>query len=114
MQPREHLPFSSTDRRPGNRRRLPPGRHRRLHPGITSNYSSLQFAGHESEAFLLGIFQVSILHNIVHLLFGIAGIAMAKTGPASSKYLIIGGIIYAILWIYGLIVAPSQPPIWFR
>ncbi|WP_026820361.1 DUF4383 domain-containing protein [Arthrobacter castelli] len=77
-------------------------------PGITSNYGSLQFAGHESEAFLLGIFQVSILHNIVHLLFGIAGIAMAKTGPASSKYLIIGGIIYAILWIYGLIVSPDS------
>ena len=31
-----------------------------------------------SEAKLLGIFQVSVLHNIVHILFGIAGLAMAK------------------------------------
>lgn len=77
-------------------------------PGITTNYEALQFAGHESEAFLLGLFQVSILHNIVHLLFGIAGIAMAKTGPAASRYLLIGGIIYLILWIYGLVVAPDS------
>src|SRR3712207_2099398 len=48
-------------------------------PGITSNYDAMEFAGHESGAELLGIFQVSILHNIVHLLFGVAGLAMAKT-----------------------------------
>ncbi|MBG6183682.1 hypothetical protein IWX65_001644 [Arthrobacter sp. CAN_A214] len=36
----------------------------------------MSFAGHESEALLLGIFQVSILHNIVHLLFGVAGLAI--------------------------------------
>lgn len=77
-------------------------------PGITTNYGAMQFAGHESEAFLLGLFQVSILHNIVHLLFGIAGIAMAKTGPMASKYLIIGGIIYAVLWIYGLVVGTDS------
>lgn len=77
-------------------------------PGITTGYESLQFAGHESEAFLLGIFQVSILHNIVHLLYGIVGIAMAKTGPMASKYLMVGGIVYALLWIYGLIIAPDS------
>ncbi|GAB3262572.1 DUF4383 domain-containing protein [Arthrobacter pigmenti] len=77
-------------------------------PGITTNYGSLQFAGHHSEAFLLGIFQVSMLHNIVHLLYGIVGLTAAKSGPASSKYLLIGGIIYAVLWIYGLVVAPDS------
>ena len=73
-------------------------------PGITSNYSSMTFAGHESEALLLGIFQVSILHNIVHLLFGVAGLAMAKTVSGARAYLLGGGVIYAILWIYGLII----------
>jgi hypothetical protein len=46
-------------------------------PGITTNFGDLSFAGHESDARLLGLFQVSILHNIVHLLFGIAGLALA-------------------------------------
>lgn len=73
-------------------------------PGITSNYDTLQFAGHESEALLLGIFQVSVLHNIVHLLFGVAGLAMAKTVSGAYTYLLGGGIIYAVLFIYGLVI----------
>ena len=44
-------------------------------PGITSNYDQLQFAGHQSGALLLGVFQVSVLHNIVHLLFGATSLA---------------------------------------
>jgi arginine exporter protein ArgO len=77
-------------------------------PGITSNYSSLSFAGHMSEAKLLGIFQVSILHNIVHILFGIAGIAMAKRADSARTYLIGGGIIYLVLWIYGLVTSDQS------
>lgn len=77
-------------------------------PGITSNYGSMMFAGHQSEAMLLGIFQVSILHNIVHLLFGIAGLAMAKTVSGARSYLLGGGIIYAILWIYGLVIGQDS------
>ena len=73
-------------------------------PGITSNYESLGFAGHGSGALLLGVFQVSILHNIVHLLFGIAGVAMARTAAASKNYLVVGGAIYLVLWIYGLLI----------
>lgn len=73
-------------------------------PGITTSYGSLQFAGHESNAKLLGIFEVSILHNIVHLLFGVVGLAMAKTWDSARTYLIGGGAIYLILWIYGLVI----------
>ena len=77
-------------------------------PGITSNYESLGFAGHGSEALLLGIFQVSILHNIVHILFGIAGVAAARTASASKGYLVVGGVIYLVLWIYGLVIDPMS------
>jgi hypothetical protein len=73
-------------------------------PGITSDYDTMEFAGHESEAKLLGIFQVSILHNIVHLLFGLAGVAMAKTANGARTFLIGGGAIYLVLWIYGLLI----------
>lgn len=73
-------------------------------PGITSNYESLSFAGHDSDALLLGIFQVSILHNIVHLLFGVAGILMARNPGQARNYLIGGGAIYLVLFIYGLII----------
>ena len=73
-------------------------------PGITTNYDEMEFAGHHSEAKLLGIFQVSILHNIVHLLFGAAGIAMARRYDTARTFLIGGGVIYLVLWIYGLLI----------
>jgi arginine exporter protein ArgO len=77
-------------------------------PGITTNYSSMSFAGHMSEAKLLGVFQVSILHNIVHILFGIAGIAMAKRADSARTYLVGGGVIYLVLWIYGLVTSDNS------
>ena len=73
-------------------------------PGITTQYDQLEFAGHESGAELLGLFQVSILHNIVHLLFGVAGLAMARRWDSARQYLIVGGIIYLVLWLYGLLI----------
>ncbi|MDI9949424.1 DUF4383 domain-containing protein [Rhodococcus sp. IEGM 1305] len=62
-------------------------------PGITTNYDMLTFAGHHSEAKLLGVFEVSILHNIVHLLFGVAMVALgfllsrntAATAPRAGR-----------------------------
>ena len=77
-------------------------------PGITTNYSDLQFAGHHSDAKLIGIFEVSVLHNIVHLLFGVAGLAMARTWPSARNYLIGGGVIYLVLFVYGLIVGEGS------
>ena len=73
-------------------------------PGVTTNYDTLQFAGHESEALLLGLFQVSILHNILHLLFGVAGFVLARTPGLAVGYLMGGGTIYALLWLYGILI----------
>jgi hypothetical protein len=71
-------------------------------PGITTHYSDLKFAGHDSDAQLLGLFNVSILHNIVHLLFGVAGVVLAKTWDGARSYLVYGGAIYLVLFVYGL------------
>jgi hypothetical protein len=73
-------------------------------PGITTGYDGMEAAGHESHAELLGIFQVSILHNVVHLLFGVAGVALARTPASARNYLIGGGAIYLVLWLYGLLI----------
>ena len=49
-------------------------------PGITSHlYGGLDFAGHNSQAKLFHVFQVSWLHNIVHIAFGLVGLAFART-----------------------------------
>ncbi|SDY10824.1 protein of unknown function [Amycolatopsis xylanica] len=73
-------------------------------PGLTTDYDQLSFAGHDSMAMLLGLFMVSVLHNIVHLLFGIIGLALARTPRSARNYLVAGGVIYLVLWIYGLVV----------
>ncbi|GAB2757145.1 DUF4383 domain-containing protein [Sinomonas soli] len=71
-------------------------------PGITSG-PGLAFAGQHSEAYLLGLFQVSVLHNVVHLLFGIAGLALGRSAAGSKGFLVWGGAIYLILFVYGLV-----------
>jgi hypothetical protein len=73
-------------------------------PGITSNYDTLQFAGHHSQAMLMGVFQVSIVHNLVHLLYGVAGIALARSVSGARNYLRWGGAVYLLLWLYGLLI----------
>jgi hypothetical protein len=73
-------------------------------PGVTTGYDGMTFAGHESTAMLLGIFHVSILHNIVHLLFGVVGLVMARTVAGARGFLIGGGVVYLVLWLYGLII----------
>ena len=73
-------------------------------PGVTTHYDELSFAGHDSMAMLLGLFMVSVLHNIVHLLFGIAGLALARTNGGARGFLLWGGAVYLVLWIYGAVI----------
>jgi predicted transporter len=73
-------------------------------PGVTTNVDDLDFAGHHSGAELFDIFQVSILHNIVHLVFGVAGLVMARRVDTARIYLVGGGAIYLVLWLYGLVI----------
>ncbi len=73
-------------------------------PGITQNFGDMTFAGHESEAELLGIFQVSVLHNIVHLLFGVALVAAASRHDLARNVLLASGVIYLLLAIYGFLI----------
>ena len=81
-------------------------------PGLTTNlYDGLEFAGNDGTAELLGIFQVSVLHNIVHGLFGLAGLALAATPSGARTYLIGGGAIYLVLFVIGIIGGGDWIPV---
>jgi hypothetical protein len=73
-------------------------------PGVTTSYSSLGLATHHSEAQLFGLFQVSVLHNVLHLGFGVAGLLLARTALRARNYLLYGGLVYAVLFFYGIVV----------
>ncbi|HXH88504.1 MAG TPA: DUF4383 domain-containing protein [Gaiellaceae bacterium] len=80
-------------------------------PGITANlYEGLEFAGDEGNAELLGLFQVSVLHNIVHGLFGI-GILMAATPEGARTFLLGSGAIYVVLFLLGVLGGGDWVPI---
>lgn len=72
-------------------------------PGVTSNYDELAFAGPESRAELFGLFRVSILHNIVHLVFAV-GLLAAARAAWSRAYLLGGGVGHLGVVLYGVLV----------
>ena len=81
-------------------------------PGITTDlYDGLDFAGEESTSELLGLFQVSVLHNIVHGLFGIAGLALAATSSGARTFLVGGGVVYVALWLLGIVGGGDWIPV---
>ena len=77
-------------------------------PGITADYDTMTFAGHESEAKLLGIFQVSVLHNLLHLAVGVLGVLASRATAAARMFLLVGGVAYLGLWIYGMVVPETS------
>jgi hypothetical protein len=73
-------------------------------PGVTTDYDDLGFAGHHSGAELIGIFQVSVLHNLIHVAYGVVGLAVASRPRPAALYLLVGGIVYGLVWLYGVLV----------
>lgn len=56
----------------------------------------------------MGIFQTNMLHDLVHLLFGIILLAVAFMAPGSSaKWLKILGVVYLLLAVLGFLLIPS-------
>jgi hypothetical protein len=53
---------------------------------------------------LLGLFPVNLLHNLVHLAFGIWGVVAGRNYGAARTYCRVGGAIYLLLAVLGFIV----------
>ncbi|OAE01129.1 DUF4383 domain-containing protein [Arthrobacter sp. OY3WO11] len=73
-------------------------------PGVTTQYSELMLLGPASHAMFLGLFQVSMLLNIVQLAIGATGWAMSRTEHGARNFLLGAGGLYIVLAIFGLIV----------
>ena len=53
---------------------------------------------------LLGFFPVNLLHNIVHLLFGVWGLVASRSFSGAKMYAQVTGVIYIVLAICGLVI----------
>ena len=80
--------------------------------GITAGEadSGAHLAGHGSDNFLFGVFHVSALHNVLHLGLGLLGIALAAKAGLAKAYLLGGGVIYLVLFAFGILVADRDIP----
>jgi len=61
------------------------------------------FSASMDEALLLGLFPVNIAHNVVHLLFGLWGLAAARSFAGAKSYGQVAGIIYIALAALGFV-----------
>jgi hypothetical protein len=54
---------------------------------------------------LLGIFQINLLHNLVHIVIGIAGLAAVTSVPNSRRFCQVVGVVLLLLGVLGVFVA---------
>src|SRR2546430_1703277 len=58
--------------------------------------------GVDQPAMILGIFPVNLLHNVVHLAFGVWGIVASRSFARAKMYAQAGGVIFLVLAVCGL------------
>ena len=68
-------------------------------PGVTTTDAD----GHQ---LLLGLFMVDAVHNIVHLLSGVAGLLAAANERYAKLYLVGFGAVYALVTLIGFFTSP--------
>jgi hypothetical protein len=61
----------------------------------------LGFIPHSGDE-LFGLFQVTVLLNVVHLSFGAAGLALAPSDDGARRFLQGGGAASLVLWLAGV------------
>jgi hypothetical protein len=61
------------------------------------------FAGNSQHEMLIGLFMINPLHNIAHILVGVAGLALGRTLAGARSYGWMLAVLYAVLFVYGLI-----------
>jgi hypothetical protein len=57
----------------------------------------MQMGADPAPATVLGMFPVNLLHNIVHLLFGVWGLVASRSFAGAKTYATVGGVIYIVL-----------------
>ena len=57
----------------------------------------------EAPGLLLGLFPVNLLHNLVHIAFGVWGLLASRTWSAARMYCRVGSVIYLVLVLLAFI-----------
>ena len=76
-------------------------------PGLTQPHSHPNLTVEAGSGMELGLFPVNVLHNIVHILFGVWGLIAARSFDAARMYARVVAIAYGVLTVMGLIPATN-------
>jgi hypothetical protein len=74
-----------------------------LPPLVSPPSGNPDLAVDQGYGLLLGLFPINVLHNLIHLVFGLAGLAMARTYDGARAFGRAVAIIYALLTVMGLV-----------
>ncbi|MES2889579.1 MAG: DUF4383 domain-containing protein [Pseudomonadota bacterium] len=72
-------------------------------PGVTTPHTHPDVQMTPGLGLVLGLFPVNVLHNIVHLAFGVWGLVASRSDSGGSVYAKAVAIIYALLTVMGLL-----------
>jgi hypothetical protein len=74
-------------------------------PGLVTPHDAVehQLAIEQGAGDLLGLFPVNVLHNLVHVLFGVWGLAVYRNAQAAIAYARTVAAVYAVFVIMGFI-----------
>lgn len=76
-------------------------------PGITQPHDHPGLAIEAGSGMELGLFPVNVLHNLVHIAFGIWGLLAARSLNGARLYAKSVAIVYGLLTVLGLIPATN-------
>jgi hypothetical protein len=71
-------------------------------PGVTHNLNELRWATTDSSALFVGVLQVSVLLNLIHIATGVAGIVLARGALGARNFLLYGAAFYLLLFMLGV------------
>ena len=78
-------------------------------PGLYTHTTDMPHPSVETgHGYLLGIFPINILHNIVHLLIGLWGLLASRSISGARLYAQVLAVVYGLLAIMGLIPATNM------
>jgi Domain of unknown function (DUF4383) len=80
-------------------------------PGLTAHMEELGVAGERTTTLLFGVFAVSVLHNVIHVVYAVAGLVLAASARTARWYLIAGGGGHLLLALLGFVGVAGWVPL---
>jgi hypothetical protein len=88
---------------------------------LLTGIAGLYYARTMEMGMLFGVFPTNLLHNVVHILFGVWGIMAARSFAGAKTYAQVGSVVYVLLAVLGFfmptlfgIIPIGGNDIWFH